>query len=130
MFLNALNQEDKKKFLELLYKIANCDGEYAEEEAEIIRNYQLELGISEIPETATQAELIAYFGEAMETVRKIVLFEIYGLITSDDTIAADERHALHEIADRFRFDQAQVLELETLAEKLRQVYDEIYDAIF
>lgn len=130
MFLNALNQEDKKKFLELLYKIANCDGEYAEEEAEIIRNYQLELGISEIPETATQAELIAYFGEATETVRKIVLFEIYGLITSDDTIAAGERQALLEIADSFRFDQAQVLELETLAEKLRQVYDEIYDAIF
>ena len=51
MFLQVMNMEEKMKFLEFVYKIANIDGEYAEEEIEIVNSYKNELGINEIPET-------------------------------------------------------------------------------
>ncbi len=41
MFLQVMNNEEKEKFLELVYKIANIDGEYAQEEEELINNYKL-----------------------------------------------------------------------------------------
>ena len=40
MFLQVMNMEEKEKFLEFVYKIANVDGEYAEEEQEIIDSYK------------------------------------------------------------------------------------------
>jgi hypothetical protein len=37
MFANVMNQTDKEKFLELIYKIAQCDDEYSEEEVRLVR---------------------------------------------------------------------------------------------
>ena len=48
MFLNSMSTDEKDRFLELAYKLAQIDGEYAEEEEEIINSYKAELGITDI----------------------------------------------------------------------------------
>ena len=42
MFANVMNQTEKEKFLELIYKIAQCDDEYSEEEEDLLNNYKIE----------------------------------------------------------------------------------------
>ena len=46
MFIERLNENEKKDFLELIYKIANCDNNFADEEEELINSYKNELGLS------------------------------------------------------------------------------------
>ena len=130
MFLNVLDQDEKMKFMELVYKVANCDGEYAEEEAEIIKNYQLELGINEIPNTASEQELIEYFATKSETIQKIVYFELYGLISADNNISDDEVLMMEKFVSKFSLTTQQLNSIKLMVEKLQKVYDEIYDVIF
>ena len=90
MFLQLLNHEDKEKFLELIYKIANADGEFAEEEQEIVDSYKKELGILKIEDTSDIEGLIEYFSDKVMEIRKIVYFETIGLINADEKIENTE----------------------------------------
>ena len=129
MFLNVLNQDEKVHFMELLRKVENCDGECAEE-AEIIRNYQIESGITEIPDTKSEDELIEYFTTKSETVQKIIYFELCGLVSADSTISNSENQIMEKIVSAFSLNKQQIEAIMLLVEKLQKVYDEIYDVIF
>ena len=61
MFANVMNQSEKEKFLELIYKIAQCDEEYSEEEEEILNNYKAELGMENVNDTDTLEGLVTFF---------------------------------------------------------------------
>lgn len=130
MFLNVFNQEEKEKFLELVYKIAICDGNYAEDEKEIVENYKVELGLSEIPETANIDDLIQYFSKKLEQIQKIVWFELYGMIISDDTLTDEEIRIINLIKDRFSISGEMIQNIQDVALELQKVYDKVYDCLF
>lgn len=130
MFLNVFNQKEKEKFLELVYKIAICDGNYAEDEKEIVENYKVELGLSEIPETANIDDLIQYFAEKPEQIQKIVWFELYGMIISDDTFTAEEIRIINLIKNKFSISVEMIQNIQDVALKLQKVYDKVYDCLF
>lgn len=73
MFLQVMNNEEKEKFLEFIYKIANIEGEYAEEEQELINSYKNELGVFEIHDTSNIEKLIDYFSTKTVEMKKIIL---------------------------------------------------------
>ena len=130
MFLQVMNKEEKEKFMELVYKIANIDGEYAEEEQEIIDSYKNELGLYEIPETSSVDGLIEYFSKKEKEMKKIVLFEIIGLINADDKVEKEEGVALNKISECFGLDEKIINKIENVAKKLQDVYDEVYSVLF
>lgn len=130
MFLNVFNQEEKEKFLELVYKIAICDGNYAEDEKEIVENYKVELGLSEIPETANIDDLIQYFSKKLEQIQKIVWFELYGMIISDDTLTDEEIRIINLIKDKFSISGEMIQNIQDVALELQKVYDKVYDCLF
>lgn len=125
-----MNTEEKAKFLELVYKTATCDSDYAEEEQELVRSYQIELGMDEIPETASLEELIAYFAAKEATLKKAVLFELYGMILADDKIEAAEAQILELIDQHFALPKEASDRLLEAARELQQAYDKVYSAIF
>ncbi|MCD8189031.1 MAG: hypothetical protein LUD78_02205 [Clostridiales bacterium] len=130
MFTQLMNKEEKAKFLELVYKTATCDSDYAEEEQELVRSYQIELGMDEIPETASLEELIAYFAAKETTLKKAVLFELYGMILADDKIEAAEAQILELIDQHFALSKEAYDRLLEAARELQQAYDKVYSAIF
>ena len=130
MFLQVMNEEEKENFLELVYKIANVDGDYAEEEKELIDSYKKELNLNTIPETSTIDELVKYFSEKTIGLKKIVLFETIGMINADNIVAKEETEVFDKMVASFEFDAESVKELKALAEKLQSVYDEIYEVLF
>lgn len=130
MFLGLLTQEAKIKFLEFVYLIANADGDYAEEEQEVIRNYQMELNISDILEiTDSMDDLLEFFSNQPEEVKKIVIFEIYGLIISDRDISLKEQNILDAIDNSFGIDSSKLNEIKDLVSELQGVYEKIYDVL-
>lgn len=130
MFLQIMNTEEKEKFLEFVYKVANVEGEFAEEEQEIINSYKNELGVSEIPETSDIEGLIGYFSTKVDEIKKIVLFEIIGLINADNKIAKEEENILNKVVASFALDNEIVGRIKSTAKKLQDIYDEVYDILF
>lgn len=130
MFLQLLNHEDKEKFLELIYKIANADGEFAEEEQEIVDSYKKELGILKIEDTSDIEGLIEYFWDKVMEIRKIVYFETIGLINADEKIENTENEIIEKMEQAFQLEKTTVKMIECVAKKLQEVYDEVYDVLF
>ena len=125
-----MNNEEKGKFLEMVYKVATVDGEYADEEKGIIENYKKEMEVTEIPETDTIDGLVKYFSGKSETIKKIVLFEVVGLIYADDKVESGEEELLSKLVNSFNLDTKIVTRIEGVVEKLKGVYDEIFDVLF
>lgn len=130
MFLQVMNTEEKEKFLELVYKIANIDGEYAEEEQEMVNSYKNELGLSKVPETSDIDGLVRYFSAKATELKKIVLFETVGLINADEKIEKEEADLLDKMSRAFGLDKDVVDRIKSVAKKLQDVYDEVYSALF
>lgn len=130
MFLRVMNQEEKEKFLELVYKVANVDGEYGEDEAELITSYKSELGLEEIKDTSKIEELVEYFSDKNITLKKIVLFETIGLVCADEEIKEEESKVLCLMNQRFGLGEGVYEKLCGVSQKLQSVYDEIFDVLF
>ena len=129
MFLNVMEVEERKKFLELAFKLAQIDGDYAEEEEEIINSYKAELGITEIEDTLSIDELISYFSSKNDTVKKVVLFEVYGMIRADDKTEKSEEEVFDNIKSQFNISADVVEQIVSVADELQNVYDKLYDVL-
>ena len=129
MFLNVMEVEERKKFLELAFKLAQIDGDYAEEEEEIINSYKAELGITEIEDTLSIDELISYFSSKNDTVKKVVLFEVYGMIRADDKTEKSEEEVFDNIKYQFNISDDVVEQIVSVADELQNVYDKLYDVL-
>jgi uncharacterized tellurite resistance protein B-like protein len=129
MFLNVMEVEERKKFLELAFKLAQIDGDYAEEEEEIINSYKAELGITEIEDTLSIDELISYFSSKNDTVKKVVLFEVYGMILADDKLEKSEEEVFDNIKSQFNISADVVEQIVSVADELQNVYDKLYDVL-
>ena len=130
MFLQIMNTDEKAKFLEFVYKVASIDGDFAEEEQEIINSYKNELGLYEISDTSDIDGLIAFFSTKSNVLKKMVLFETIGLINADDKIEKEEEVILKKMTGSFGLDIEVVNRIDSVAKKMQEVYDEVYDALF
>ncbi|MDD5999551.1 MAG: hypothetical protein PUC55_07625 [Lachnospiraceae bacterium] len=130
MFLQVMNMEEKEKFLEFVYKIANVDGEYAEEEQEIIDSYKNELELNEIHDTCDIDGLISYFSGKETSLKKIVLFETIGLVYADDKLVKEEEDILNKITATFGLSDEVIENIKITAKKLQDVYDDVYGVLF
>ena len=130
MFVNVMNQGEKENFLELVYKMATCDGVYAEEEKELVTNYKLELNLKDIPDTKTVSELLDYFSEKSSALRKIVFFELYGMVMADGEIEKKEKEIMDELKTKFALDEKAYADMIMAADMLKDAYDRVYSAVF
>ncbi|MGN0162093.1 MAG: hypothetical protein ACI4EA_00745 [Candidatus Ornithomonoglobus sp.] len=130
MFANLMNTEEKENFLQLIFKIANCDGEYQEEEDELIQSYKSELNLSDIKDTKSIEELITYFSEKTDQIKKIVFFELYGMIMADGVIADEEQHILNLVKSGFNLGEEIYTQIISAADDLQKIYNRIYDVLF
>lgn len=130
MFVQVMEKEEREKFLELIYKIANIDGDYVAEEEELIDSYKAELELSDIKDTDTIEEIIDYFSSKSESIRKIVLFEVYGMINADGKIDISEEKIFNLSQEKFGISEQQTKAIINVAEELQKVYDKVYDVLF
>lgn len=130
MFANVMNQTEKEKFLELIYKIAQCDDEYSEEEEDLLNNYKIELGLQDVNDTDTLEGLVNFFAVKSQELKKIVFFELYGMIMADRKIESKEKKLIELIETAFGLSEKQYQDIITVADELRNVYDKIYEVLF
>jgi len=101
MFLSKLDNNEKKSFLMLAHNIARSDGDFSENEQNMIDTYCMEMQISDVnyDKNNFSLELILDTFKSQEN-QKIVLLEIMALVFSDG-LHEKEQEILNVIADKF-----------------------------
>ena len=123
-----LNREEREKFFELIYKLASCDGVLREEEQELIEGCRRELDIRDNPDTGSFENLADYFGRCDDRVKKIVLFEVCGIILADNEVGENEQKAFDYLKEALAVDEQE--EIISIANDLKLIQDRIKDIVF
>jgi hypothetical protein len=130
MFAVYLNDEEREKLFELIYKLACCDGECTEEEEILVNSYQMELAVDEVPDTASIAELTEYFAGKDRQIKKMVLFEICTLILTDNHVGENEQKAYGHIKKALALGEIVTEDIVSAANDYKIVKEHIYDTVF
>jgi len=106
MLLMKLKNEEKFAFLGLAYYIANIDGEFEQEEKDIIQEYCAEMGIESTEYNMSEFNLQETINKIKTPKsQKIVLLELMILIHSDDKYHKFEQNIIDKIANNFQISQ-------------------------
>lgn len=129
MFLNELNDKEKKNFLELAYHAMRADETIDPKEHEMFQNFRAEVRLSEADYPLTNKPLnliIADFQAAKKRTRKIVMFELWGIILADDAYAESERKLINELAAAWNFKQFEVTKIKRWVQDFNEMLGEAY----
>lgn len=102
MYLNFLTEEEKFNFMKMAYLVVNIDGDFAQEEKNLINQYEQEMDLEIILkndeiESLDVDHVIESFDSSNHQDKKIILTELLGLVLSDEKFEAREK----EFVDKF-----------------------------
>ncbi len=107
MFLNRLNEDEKRAFLKLVHYIARVDGDFSNKQKEIIATYCIEMQINDIEFDVNSFELndtLTKF-ENIESQR-IILLEVMALVFSDNILHPEEKKVLDTMIEVFNLNSS------------------------
>jgi uncharacterized tellurite resistance protein B-like protein len=123
MYLNFLEEREKKAFLEIAYNIAYSDGSFNENEAIVIGSYCNEMGI-ENPQFVNKREIREIAEEIVNAQsKKIVILELMSLVNADNNFDDHERNMLHELIEIFSIEQQFIAEAENWSRTLLETIE-------
>ena len=108
MFLNRLNQQQKELFIQLTYCAAIANGEFHEKEKAMLNAYCAETGVNfDINNAITDYVSIVNELNIISDIndKKIILFEILGLLLSDSEYDNLEKDFAEKVREIFGLDQ-------------------------
>jgi len=102
MFLNRLNNEEKKAFLSLAHHMARIDANFMDEQKQIISQYCLEMGIDDIEYDESKFDLVKVLKTFTNSKsQKIVLLEIMALVYADNILHETEQEVIDTMCKEF-----------------------------
>lgn len=131
MFLNQLNQKEKKTFMSLSVHVANSNGILADEEKEMIQEYCREMGLDSfnVKDAVPMEDVLTVFKQSDLHIRKIVLFEILGLAYADGEYEDTEDDFIIQFATAIGLNKETVEEQETLLVEYLEILKKIVQIV-
>lgn len=129
MFLTELNDRERKNFLELAHHAMAADNTIDHRENEIFQNFRAELRLSETEYPITNKPvktIITEFQASKKRARKIVLFELWGIILADEAYSPAERDLITELATAWNFKQFEVTKAKRWVQDFNEMLGEAY----
>ena len=124
MFLQELNEEEKKLFWVIANAVVMADGTKTEQETELLKQYLVELD-EEFdvfsPNAINIEDEIQKLKNCDVRIRRIICFELCGLVNADSDYSKEEKEMIHHICNKMEISE------ETLG-KMEECVQEIYDA--
>jgi len=120
MFLNLLNDEEKRIFLKLAVAVIKADGRLEESEKQYITDYSREMGITEysLDEKIEVNALADKIGkDSTDIVKRIFLLELTACANADGDFADTEKSLINSLVKTFKLSDSSLQEcLDLLAE--------------
>lgn len=108
MYLPVLNEKQKELFLDLAYNLASIDGDYSDEEKQMMEAYCIEMQLEyrqEMEKQSVDRIINAMKKECGELEKKIVIFEAIGLAMADNIYDESERKIVKMMVDVFEMQE-------------------------
>ncbi len=131
MFLEMLNHEQKELFLHLAAMAANAYNIVEDVERDMLIHFAREMNIEPIIHSERQLdEIIEALRELCgKTERKIILFELVGIMFSDTRCDDMEIAFLNDVATKFSVSSDDLKKMIGLAEEYIDLYNKIFDTV-
>lgn len=131
MFLNQLSAEEKKAFANLSVQVAKANGEVAEEEKGMIREYckEMEIPVISLDDVWPMDKIISVFSDSNMHVKRIVLLETLGLVYADGNYDEAEQGMVKDYAEQIGLSSADVEEQTDLIKRYIELLKEIAMAV-
>ena len=124
MFLHELNEEEKKLFWNIANAVVMADGTKTDQESKLLKQYLVELEEDfEVldPNTISIEDEIQRLGNCNVRIRKVICFELCGLVNADSDYSKEENDLIHHICNKMEIN-------EEILSKMEECVQEIYDA--
>ena len=100
MYLNKLNDNEKKAFMAFARLVQGADGNFSEDEEIMIKGYYHEMNLfGEREEKFSIEELIDIFNGSTIENKKIIIFEAIGLAYADGEYDESEKNTIQRVAN-------------------------------
>lgn len=131
MFLNNLNNKQKKLFIQLAIKAAEANGIVELEEKNMLKSFAIEMNIPPVYNTENNLETILneLVSISSEQELKIILFEILEIVVSDGVFDDDEKNIVKNIVERCKLDTNIVDEMLNALYEYINVYKKIVSIV-
>jgi DnaJ-domain-containing protein 1 len=130
MFVKNLSKDDREHLLNLIYLVAKIDGDYADEENEVLEKYKREMKLDELKIISDNiTDLIMYFADKDTKLKKIVLFEVCSMVLADEQFVNREKVIVDTIRSSFGFTLAQANELFSLVLEQKKLNEKILEVM-
>lgn len=131
MFLNSLSKKQKNLFMDLAIKAAEANGVVELAEKNMLKAYGMEMEISPFYSSDCETEMVLQEIKdvSTESELKIVLFEILGILISDEDFDDSEKEFLNRIRTSFDISQEKCDEMLKLLYDYSSVYQKIVAAV-
>lgn len=132
MFLNNLNDKQKKLFIELAIKAAESNGIVALEEKNLLKCFAIEMNMTPIYHTDRDVESIIndIVINSTEKDLKIILFEVLGIIVSDNVFDGKEKEFVKNIIEKSKLDKGLIDKMVQLLFDYAEVYNRMVEVVF
>jgi uncharacterized tellurite resistance protein B-like protein len=126
MFLNRLNQEQKKAFLAIAMKIIGADGQLDPKERQMIEGMRYEMGLFSETDIATGYVSVEELAKPFDTreSRTILMLESIALAYADEKMHGEEQKILREMALIFDFSEEQAAAMENWVLRYKELLKE------
>lgn len=132
MFLNQLTDKEKEAFLKLAIDAAYTNGDFNTEEHAMIDQYCQEMNLprqDQYSETALD-QLVPIFSSAEDSHKKIVVFELLGLLVADGEFDEAEKVFIHELALSIGVQDSEIDKQMELLKRYMDIVKEIAGELF
>lgn len=131
MFLNSLSKKQKNLFMDLAIKAAEANGVVELAEKNMLKAYGMEMEITPFYSSDCEIEMVLQEMKdvSTESELKIVLFEILGILISDEDFDNSEKEFLNKVRTSFDISQEKCDEMLRLLYDYSSVYQKIVAAV-
>lgn len=131
MFLNSLSKKQKNLFMDLAIKAAEANGVVELAEKNMLKAYGIEMEITPFYSSDCEIEMVLQEMKdvSTESELKIVLFEILGILISDEDFDNSEKEFLNKVRTSFDISQEKCDEMLRLLYDYSSVYQKIVVAV-
>lgn len=128
MFLMELDQKEKELFWEIALNLVAADGVITEEEVDLLKQYQKEMGTEYLIEknnVASIEELCKEIACCDDRKKRVIYFELLGLAYADNDFANEEKELLDTYAKVVGVGDQDCAEMKKCIDDIYDVYSRL-----
>ena len=127
MFLNILDKNERKNFLELATIAIKTDGDMNASESAVFETYRMEMGIQEyILQDKNYDQLLTSFNVSSKKVKRAIMIELAGVLDADEEVNEIEQKWIKKIGADLGFSETEIRKMVRWAEDFNDLLKEGY----